>query len=223
MPERIPGTVIVIAKTPVAGRVKTRLTPPLTAAQASDVAWACLTDTLAAVGRVPARRRVLLLDGDPGAWVPDGFDVIPQRGNGLADRLTAGFTDVDDDAIVIAMDTPQVESASLATALAALQDSHDTVLGLATDGGFWLLGLRRAIDPAAVFTGISMSTASTGTAQLERLRALGLSTLLLEQLRDVDTIDDVLAVAAAHPDSRLGRLVATILLAPDAERSSTHR
>ena len=210
MPDTIPGTVIVIAKTPAAGRVKTRLTPPLTPSQAGDVAWACLIDTLAAVGRVPARRRVLLLDGEPGAWVPDGFDVIAQRGDGLADRLTAGFTDVDDDAVVIAMDTPQVRSESLAVALRALQVSHTTVFGPATDGGFWLLGLRRAIDPAAVFDGVPMSTADTGAAQLERLRGLGLTTLMLEPLRDIDTFDDVLAVAAAHPGTTLGRLVTTI-------------
>ena len=210
MPDTVPGTVIVIAKTPAAGRVKTRLTPPLTPTQASDVAWACLIDTLAAVGRVPARRRVLLLDGDPGAWVPDGFDIVAQRGEGLADRLTAGFTDVDDDAIVIAMDTPHLDSDDLAVALSALQDSHDTVFGPATDGGFWLLGLRRAIDAAAVFDGIPMSTADTGAAQLERLRGLGLTTLMLGPLRDIDTIDDVLAVAAAHPHSSLGRLVTTI-------------
>jgi uncharacterized protein len=210
VPDTVAGTVIVIAKTPVAGRVKTRLTPPLTPSQATDVAWACLTDTLAAVERGASQRRVLLLDGEPGTWVPHGFDVVPQRGDGLADRLTAGFADVDDDAIVIAMDTPQVDSASLAAALRALQNSHDTVFGPATDGGFWLLGLRRAIDPAAVFDGIPMSTPHTGAAQLERLRGLGLSTLVLERLRDVDTIDDVLGVAAAHPESRLGRLVSAI-------------
>ena len=210
MPDTIAGTVIVIAKTPVAGRVKTRLTPPLTPAQASAVAWACLTDTLAAVGRVGAQRCVLLLDGEPGAWIPDGFDVIAQRGDSLADRLAAGFAAVDDDAIVIAMDTPQVDSESLATALRALRHSHDAVFGPAVDGGFWLLGMRRAIDAAAVFDGIPMSTAATGAAQLERLRSLGLSTLVLERLRDIDTFDDVLAVAAMHSDSTLGRLVATI-------------
>ena len=153
--------------------------------------------------------------------MPDEFAVIAQRGDGLAGRLTAGFTDVDDDAIVIAMDTPQVRSERLALAPRALQSSHDTVFGPATDGGFWLLGLRRAIDAAAVFDGIPMSTADTGVAQLERLRGLGLTTLMLEPLRDIDTIDDMLAVAAAHPDSSLGRLVARIRPAT-VERRSTY-
>ena len=205
----VPGAVIVIAKTPQPGRVKTRLSPPLTLEQACDVAWASLTDTLIAAAAVPSRRHVLLLDGEPGAWVPPGFQVVAQRGDGLAERLAAGFADVDDSAIVIAMDTPQVESTSLGRALRALQGGCPTVFGPAADGGFWLLGLAAGIVPNAVFDGIPMSTPHTGSAQLARLRSLGLPTLMLEELRDIDTIDDVLSVGASHPDTHLGRLVAS--------------
>ena len=174
------------------------------------MAWACLNDTLAAVHRVPSQRHVLLLDGQPGDWIPYGFEVIAQRGGGLASRLAAGFADVDDNAVLIAMDTPQVDSTSLAIALRALQGPHDSVLGPATDGGFWLIGLRAGIAAAAVFDDIPMSTAHTGAAQLERLGSLELSTLMLEKLRDVDTFDDVIALAAEHPHSSLRRLVDSI-------------
>ena len=207
MTKQVPGTVIVIAKTPRPGHVKTRLMPPLSAEEASAVAWACLTDTLTAAAAVPSTRHVLLLDGEPGSWVPKGFDVVPQVDGELGDRLAAGFAAVADDAIVIAMDTPQVDPSSLAHALSALGSTHDAAFGPAADGGYWLLGLRRGVPPGRVFEGIPMSTSRTGTAQLERLRDLGLSTLMLETLRDVDEMDDLLDVAADHPTTQLGRLV----------------
>src|SRR4051794_33949116 len=81
---------IVIAKAPVAGRVKTRLCPPCTPDQAAGLARAALQDTLDAADRSTlAGRRVVVLDGDPGRWLPAGFEVIAQRGDGLAERLAA--------------------------------------------------------------------------------------------------------------------------------------
>ena len=216
--EPIPGALIVIAKTPRPGLVKTRLTPPLSADEALAVAWACLEDTLAAAAAVSSTRHVLLLAGEPGGWVPDGFEVIPQVGGGLADRLIAGFEAVADDAIVIAMDTPQVEPASLARALRALGSTHDSVFGPAADGGYWLLGLRRDVSKARVLDGIPMSTDHTGAAQLHRLESLGLTTLTLETLRDVDDVDDLLVVGTAHPSSRLGRLLPELATAATSRR-----
>ncbi len=86
-----PTEVLVIAKEPVAGRVKTRLCPPFTPAEAAELAAAALADTLEAVLALPARRRVLVLDGRPGPWVPPGFDVVPQSAGGLDERLAAAF------------------------------------------------------------------------------------------------------------------------------------
>src|SRR5438105_3192912 len=79
--------VLVLAKAPEPGRVKTRLCPPLSPAQAADVATAALADTLDAVVACGAERRILALDGRPGPWLPAGFEVIEQRGAGLAERL----------------------------------------------------------------------------------------------------------------------------------------
>jgi uncharacterized protein len=210
MRDVIPGAVIVIAKTPQPGLVKTRLSPPLTADEACSVAWACLHDTLDAASAVPAQRHVLLLSGPSGAWVPPGFEVIPQRGAGLAERLAAGFTDVGDNAVLIAMDTPQVSSSDLSAGLLALHTGCDSVLGSAFDGGYWLVGLRSDTDPAPVFDGIPMSCAKTGMAQLRRLASLGLSTHLLRELRDVDTVDDLRAVVLAYPETRVAHLAASM-------------
>jgi rSAM/selenodomain-associated transferase 1 len=197
---------LVIAKAPVPGRVKTRLTPPFTPAQAAGLAAAALADTLAAVARASrARRRVLVLEGEPGAWVPDGFEVIAQRGRGLAERLASAFQDTGEPAFLIGMDTPQVSPALLDAGLAAL-DRADAAFGAALDGGYWSIGLRRA-DPE-VFRDVPMSAPDTGAVQRRRLAELGLRTVVLPPLRDVDTIADARAVAAEAPGGRFAAALA---------------
>ncbi|POX42483.1 glycosyltransferase, partial [Streptomyces sp. Ru72] len=84
-------TLLVIAKEPVPGRVKTRLTPPYTPQEAAALAEAALTDTLNTMLQVPARRRVLVLDGARGPWLPPGFEVLPQAPGGLDERIAAAF------------------------------------------------------------------------------------------------------------------------------------
>jgi uncharacterized protein len=200
--------IVVIAKRPQAGRVKTRLTPPCSPEQAARLAGAALADTLAAAARTRrATRRILVLDGAPGAWVPHGFDVLPQRGDGLAARLAAAFEDVAGPAFLVGMDTPQVTPELLDAGLGAL-DGSDAVFGAALDGGYWGIGLRRA-DPAA-FLGVPMSEAATGLAQRVRLAELGLRTAVLPPLRDVDTIADAHAVAAEAPGGRFAAMLASI-------------
>lgn len=199
----------VIAKAPVAGRSKTRLCPPCTPAQAAELAAAALADTLAAVAATPADRRVIVLDGAPGPWLPDGFEVIAQRGDGLAERLAAAFADIGTSALVVGMDTPQLTPRMLAHALRALAGS-ESVLGPAPDGGYWAIGLRRPDD--AVFAGVPMSDDRTCAAQRERLRALGLTLHELPALRDVDDIADARAVAAYAPQTRFARTLAGLCL-----------
>jgi uncharacterized protein len=192
-------TVVVIAKSPVAGRVKTRLCPPLRPREAAALAAAVLHDTLRAVGAVPDARRVLALDGAPGWWLPSGFDVIAQPDGGLDVRLGSALEHTSGPTVIVGMDTPQVTTADLETALATLRSSTDAVLGPAVDGGFWLLGLARP-DPRAVL-GVAMSRSDTGLEQRRRLDDLGLSTTLHREMLDVDHYDDAIAVAALSPDS----------------------
>jgi hypothetical protein len=181
--------------------VKTRLCPPCTPQEAADLAAAALTDTLAAVVATPAASATVVLQGEPGPWLPEGTSVIPQRGRGLDERLEACFEDAGTPAVVIGSDTPQVTPELLSLALSTLNGHGvDAVLGPAEDGGYWALGLRRSV-PHAV-TGVPMSHPTTLGAQRARLRALGLSVAELPMLRDVDTIEDARAVASAIPRSR---------------------
>jgi rSAM/selenodomain-associated transferase 1 len=196
-------SLLVIAKAPVAGRVKTRLSPPCSPAEAAQLAAAALADTLAAAASATrASRRMLVLDGAAGDWIPPGFDVLPQRGDGLAERLGAAFADAGGPSLLIGMDTPQVTPALLDAGLAAL-DRADAALGLARDGGYWAIGLRR--PDAAVFRDVPMSAPNTGAVQRARLAALRLRTARLPRLRDVDTIADARAVAAVARGSRFAR------------------
>ena len=196
--------IVVIAKEPVPGRVKTRLTPPFTPAQAAALAEASLADTLAAVADTAVARRVLALDGRPGRWLPPGFDVIGQRGAGLDERIAWALTDAQASLavplVLIGMDTPQVTPALLAAAAEPLvSDTADATFGMAEDGGFWLLGLRK-IDPDLVL-GVPMSRPDTGPRQLARLERAGLRIRRLPELTDVDTVREADRIAAATPGS----------------------
>jgi uncharacterized protein len=194
-------TLLVIAKQPVPGRVKTRLVPPCSYEQAAALAEAALADTLNAVLRAPARQRVLVLDGAPGPWLPDGFDVVPQRGGPLDERLAAAFAASSGPALLIGMDTPQVSPGLLTVDW----EAADAAFGPAVDGGFWALGLR-APDPN-LLRGVPMSTQRTGAIQRARLLTAGMRVADLPTLRDVDTAADALAVASQAPRTRFAARV----------------
>lgn len=195
--------IVVLAKEPRSGRVKTRLCPPLTHHQAAELAEASLRTTLEAVGAT-GRPALVALDGRPGPWLPEGFDVVVQRGNGHDERIAHAIADAGAPAFLIGMDSPQVTPELLEHALDRLtQRDTDAVLGLAEDGGWWGMGTSVA-DPAIVI-GVPMSRADTGQLQLRRLRSLGLRTRLLPTLRDVDLIDDARAVARLIPGSTFAR------------------
>ncbi len=202
----IPATIIVIAKAPVPGRVKTRLCPPCSPEQAANLARAALADTLAAVASVPVDRHLVVLDGVPGPWLPTGMDVVPQTPGEFGVRLGAAFAVADGPALLVGMDTPQLTSAAIERALGVLlRPGVDAVVGPASDGGWWGMGLRRA--DARVFDGVPMSTGQTIAYQLRQMRALGLRTTMLDLLRDVDDFDDARAVAELVPGSAFARAV----------------
>lgn len=212
---------LVVAKAPVAGAVKTRLCPPATATQAARIAAAALRDTLDAVAATPGVTPVLALagrfteavDGAELAAAVAGWPVLAQRGDDLAVRLAHAHADVaaaypGEPVLQIGMDTPQLTAARLAAAVRRLA-AADAVLGPAADGGWWALGLR---DPrqAAALRGVAMSTPATGRLTAAALAGRGLRAAMLPVLRDVDTWDDALAVAGLAPGGRFAREVAAL-------------
>ena len=208
---------LVIAKQPQAGRSKTRLSPALSPLDAARVAEASLLDTLDSCLAADVTHRTLVLEGSPDGWVPDGLAVVPQVSGSLGDRLEAAFASAfathDVPTLLVGMDTPQVTPAELEQALAPLlAGTADATLGLAADGGWWALGLRRAA-PAA-FDGVPMSADDTGTHQRARLEALGLRVEGLPVLRDIDHVEDLHEVLTRMPaSSRLARLAPLLVAA----------
>jgi rSAM/selenodomain-associated transferase 1 len=218
---------VVLAKAPVPGAVKTRLCPPATPQQAAEIAAAALLDTLDAVRAVPGGRVVVALAGRRRSAVRGaelaaalgGLTVLRQRGADLGQRIAGAHHDVAAllpgvASLQIGMDTPQLDPAVLDDAAEQLRDDRvDALLGPAADGGWWALGLR---DPrmAGVLRAVPTSLPDTGERTLHALRAAGLAVRLLPELRDVDTIADALAVAADVPGSRFAAAVDQLTAVP---------
>ncbi|WP_446223073.1 TIGR04282 family arsenosugar biosynthesis glycosyltransferase [Nocardia sp. IBHARD005] len=214
-PTTLAVTLLVIAKAPIAGYAKTRLTPPLTPRDAADIAAASLLDTLDSVSRSRVAHRVIAFTGELAAAqrrteltrALSEFEVIPQRGTGFGTRLANAHADAARHGLPvlqIGMDTPQVGPEVLTRSARALLDGGagpdgraraDAVLGLAEDGGWWALGLTEP-QAARVLVDVPMSTPHTGALTREALQDCGNRVRLLPAFADVDTFDDALHVAA---------------------------
>lgn len=202
-------TVAVIAKECLPGRVKTRLTPPLTPEDAARLAQASLDDTLELAAALSVRRRILFFDGTPPSSAIDaGFESMPQPSGGLDERLGALFDAVDGPLLLIGMDTPQLTATDLAGPLAAWDDAIDAWVGPAADGGFWALALRGTTGDRPrgdLLRGVPMSRDDTGAVLEGRLHDAGLTVRRMPELRDVDLASDAETVAALAPATRFAR------------------
>lgn len=210
--------VVVVAKTPRPGRVKTRLCPPLSPENAAELCHAFLRDTVERVGRLegvqvviaytPASERGFFEALCPGAVL------VPQADGDLGRRLAAifatlcarGFRGV----VAVGTDTPTLPLAFVGEAFARLDQGADVVLGPAEDGGYYLIGLR-TLQPA-LFDGIAWSTERVFADTVHRAEREGLCVATLPRWRDVDTFADLAHLAqelegatehAGHTRSRL--------------------
>jgi len=211
---------LVVAKAPVPGLAKTRLCPPATPEQAAAIAAAALLDTLDAVLETPGAVPLVAMTGDVDAAAQaealsrtlHGIEVIPQRGETFAERLAAAHADAAElhpglPVLQVGMDTPQVTPGLLAATAALV--GGGAVLGPATDGGWWALGLR---DPrhAAVLARVPMSRPDTASRTNAALTGIGLTPADAVLLSDVDTMADARYVANAIPHSRFAKAVAIV-------------
>jgi glycosyltransferase A (GT-A) superfamily protein (DUF2064 family) len=202
---------LLIAKEPVPGRVKTRLCPPCTPEQAAGLAAAALADTLDAVQATPAAGRTLVLDGR--YPTPAGWRTVAQRGDGLGERLANAFADTavpGRASLLVGMDTPQLTPDRLGELMSLLARGTDAVVAPAVDGGWWALALRNPRH-ASVLATVPMSTRDTGTGTIGALRRIGCAVTIGPVLRDVDEAGDAREVAALRPDGRFAAAVARLL------------
>jgi glycosyltransferase A (GT-A) superfamily protein (DUF2064 family) len=213
----------VLAKAPVPGKVKTRLCPPATPGQAARIAAAAFLDTLDAVLAVPGVTPVVALTGDLDRAVDAAAltarlratTVLPQRGTTLGQRIAAAYADTaaavgHRPVLQIGMDTPQADATLLSHCLDRLNgDGVDAALGMAADGGWWVLGVRRP-ELAELIADIPTSCPDTGARTMAALRAAGCRVISLPALSDVDTWEDATAVAAGVPCSRFAAAVTAL-------------
>jgi uncharacterized protein len=218
----IPVVVLVVAKAPVPGLAKTRLAASVGDRAAADIAAAALLDTLDAVAAADVQARVVALTGDLNRASAAGeirsrladFTVVPQRGADFAERLANAHVDAADAAgglpvLQIGMDTPQVTDELVGECARELLTA-DAVLGLAPDGGWWLLGVTDAVMADCLRT-VPMSQPDTGAVTLAALDDTGVHVSLVPTLADVDTVDDIDVVRrACPPGGRFARVTLAV-------------
>jgi glycosyltransferase A (GT-A) superfamily protein (DUF2064 family) len=231
------AALLVLAKAPVSGKVKTRLCPPLTSLDAACIAAAALLDTLETIRSVPHTAALVAMTGSLRsaerrvelAIALAGTLRYPQRGDTLGARIAAAHADAaarlpGRPVLQIGMDTPQLRAADLAEALTPLtaRRGPDAVFGPALDGGWWALGLR---DPraAAAVAAVPTSQPDTGERTLRALRDAGLRVEILGERRDVDTAADLLPVAAEAPASRFSAVALSAISGFAAEVGAASR
>ena len=192
----------VFCKFPNPGHVKTRLAEDIGADNAASLSAAFLDD-LAFEFRSTGERRVLgISPADSAAYFKPfsrfGFDLWPQPDGDLGTRMTAFFAATlqgdDDRAVLIGSDSPTIPREYVQLAFEKLEES-DCVIGPATDGGFYLVGLRR--PAATLFQDIDWSGSRVLSQTVQRISDAGLSLALIPPWYDIDDVDD-LRMLAGH-------------------------
>ncbi len=188
-----------MAKVPIAGAVKTRLSPPLTPGQAAELACRFLQDRVEQLGEVPASDRLVAFtpperEPELRVLVPPGVRLLPQVGADLGARMDRLLSDLLAEgyagAIALGTDTPTLPTAFLGEACEALRSgAADTVLGPSEDGGYYLIGLS---TPAPeLFVNVPWSTAAVYAETLTRARVTGRRVSVLPRWFDVDRAGDL--------------------------------
>jgi rSAM/selenodomain-associated transferase 1 len=191
------NALIVVAKEPVPGGSKTRLSPPFTPELAAEFYRCLLLDTLALVQRLEDVDHSLAYTPEGSrstfrALAPNGFRLLPQRGANLGERLAhalgehfaLGYQRV----AIMNSDGPTLPLACLEEAFAALDDA-DVTLGMGHDGGYYLIGMKR-LHPD-LFEEIDWSTERVIPQTLAICEKLGLRVHELPEWYDVDVAEDL--------------------------------
>ena len=200
---------VIFAKAPIPGQVKTRLCPPLTTDEAATLHGSFVLDTLertkAAVRKLklPFDRYLACSPSSTAVFFKvmeerQGVQLIDQAGEDLGARMKHAFETLFArgyrHVLIVGTDVPSLPLEHYQQALAFL-DTHDLVLGPALDGGYYLIGLNKPMP--ALFENIPWSTDRVISLTREKADGLGLRTALLPAWRDVDTIDDLNALVEA--------------------------
>jgi rSAM/selenodomain-associated transferase 1 len=200
--------VVIVAKEPIPGKVKTRLSPEISAADAASLYRCFLIDRIKGIGALAGVDRGVAYTpeeaiGTFSAMPLDGFDLFPQRGADLGERLSNIFLDklaTGYDAVsIVDSDSPDLPNSLIRESLQLLLSKQaEVVFGPCHDGGYYLVGMRR--PHPELFRNIPWSTASVLSLSLEKSRKLGLNVKLLSFWNDLDTFEDLLGFYDKYKD-----------------------
>lgn len=199
--------VLLFTKFPQPGMVKTRLARTLGAGKAAKLQKAFIEDELRMLGKIGAD---VTLCCDPFRSLSDyerlfpGFTYRPQQGADLGERMLRALhqtlEETGEPAVLIGSDLPDLPGRHISEAFAALRDAQ-TCLGPATDGGFYLLGLREPLA-AGIFDGVVWGGPQVLARTLDNCSSAGRTCLLLPPWPDVDTGEDLVAYAGRNPGGK---------------------
>ncbi len=206
----------IFAKQPVAGRVKTRLCPPLSPQQAARLYCTCLQETVAAMAKAPAER-VLFFAGERTYFAETfpGLRLIPQSDGDLGRRLDRAFAQLFEEgcqaAALIGSDSPDLPIPLVANAFAVL-NKVDLAVAPARDGGYVLIG--QSNHSPELFRDMPWSSADLWPATRQRAEQLSLSCRELDTWEDLDDLASLQHLCQRCPASPTAQLARQIL-APD--------
>jgi rSAM/selenodomain-associated transferase 1 len=219
--------VIIMAKYPTPGRVKTRLMPTLTAAQAARVHRVFLEHLAYRIDQMQWGE--LIVSHDPPDCMGEMRDIVgqqamagygPQVGKDLGERLANAIGGVDGDltkVLFLGVDSPDVPDSHLLR-VAELLRLHDVVIAPADDGGFWSVALNTRVDAVRLFDNIEWSSGREFAQVLERAPALGYNVAVADRWADVDRPADLRSLlerlrSSDAPDDR--ELLARLSFLPE--------
>ncbi|MEZ5681602.1 MAG: TIGR04282 family arsenosugar biosynthesis glycosyltransferase [Erythrobacter sp.] len=180
---------VIFARLPQPGQVKTRLIPALGEGGAARLYAKLLEHTMAEALASGLEVELRVTGGEPARfrkWLGEGFAITAQGDGDLGKRMAR----VAAPALIIGSDCPAISAPILRAAAGAL-DERPVVLGPATDGGYYLVGFREPVP--YLFSDMEWSTSSVFADTLGRLAARGIGPAILPELSDIDTPEDLAA------------------------------
>lgn len=194
------NALVVMAKAPVAGIVKTRLVPPFSFEEAAELYRCLLLDQIDNLNSFRDADLFIAFTPVEAAsffkeTVPPGFACFPQQGEDLGERMNHAFIELSDkgckNIVLVGSDLPVFPARFLEEAFATLEGpgENPVVLGPSRDGGYYLIGMN--CPNRQIFEGIPWSTNRVFSKTVRKLTDLGLKPHLLPAWLDIDTLEDL--------------------------------